>query len=224
MAGRNTFKHGPHLSATGEWVGEPRPLSAETREMLEDALGRPLTNEECQWISTTLAAYAELRQYEVLDRASRADVKRTLWQLASTGPEETIRGLEDCDEETRCLVLRMLGRRQIQRDGQLCLDPVMINYAAVRALKWLNETPAKSGRIRKLYHREITRFAVASWSRLEQTDWRVWFSLRDLVAHRSRLHRWATAMFRHIDGTSADAHIQALLKQALSEKPEEVGF
>ncbi len=225
MAGKNTFKRGPHPSSLPEIPYYVPPLSASTRDTLGEALGRELTASEQQIVEENLAACRALREYELSNFSTLEDVKRTLAALVKAAPVEALRGFHDCDERTRMYVTKSVYALDIRDASELASpDAALIKLGASHALRRLQSQHGRRGRPSKSYQLAIATFAVSSWTDFGQTDLKIWFCIREGVTHRSRLHQWTTAMVCHVDGSSTDSQVNAVLRRALDHKPEAGGF
>lgn len=165
MAGRNTFRGGPHPTAEGALVG-PYRLPEADRRRLEARLGRTLAPAEIEQVEVLVAEARALRAW-AREAPTSQDVLRTLAALAALEPAQAAEALEACDEVTRAEITRALYALMRVRDAQILAHPPgpMIPAAARLALERLRPA-GPGGRPAKVYLAQTAQAARALWQSL----------------------------------------------------------
>lgn len=222
MAGKTTFKNGPHVSRIGGFV-KPIKLDGNQLARLENVIEKTLITDEIIQVEDALETFRHMKEIALSDRVSAQDMKRTLATISKSDPETARAAMENCDDSTSAEILRALvkdfdlGKMSLTEQ----LDPPahLIPQAARVALASINDQSNSGGRPIKGYQTFIAKFAVASWQRFGRTDMQCHYTSETIFYGKrgSPLHQWASAMFNIVDGMSSDKQVQLCMVEELKK-------
>ncbi len=192
MAGKISFRKGPHPSSVGALV-VAFELPVDTRRAIEALAGiKELSGEQIAMICDGLELTREFKSMQA-ERVTVQDVKESLSAIARmTDDAGPIAAFENCDETTRCELRH--GIWLIDRSGVDLPAADSIRQAATERLKALRQ-PEKSGRPPEYWRQYFAEFARCAWASLGRTDDKAW---RDDSAN-SRLVSFAGILLKSVE-------------------------
>lgn len=169
MAGKITFRNGPHTSVVGHIVA-PVEIPVAHRLRIEKILTRVLTDAELATLCNELAMVREFREMND-HHATSQDVKETLTAIAKMiRPCEAARAYTECDALTQGVLtsgLYKLGVRDFSAP-----DPELIRQAAAERLATF--PGGGNGRPKESWRGRFAGFARRSWAGFGRSDDKAW--------------------------------------------------
>ena len=198
MAGRITFRKGPHDSVVGQLISSVEIPIAQL-SIIEKKLGRELTASEIAALCDGLETTSALRG-AIDNRSTSQNVKETLKAITKcVDPSEVSRAYADCDDATQCEITRGLYHLGVRRDF-FAVAPELIQQAAGARLAALSA--GRSGRPQEPWRKFFADFAHGAWVGLGRADFTIW---RSDSGTTSPFLGFAVALVAAIEPLSVDA-------------------